>query len=142
MIYADASFVVAVLAQETYSVLARAFLADRGPTELVVSAWATTEVASALAMKERRRDIDRRERERLAAEWDRLRFMTVPILVGDEDFASAATLVDAGPRGLRAGDALHLAIVKRAGLAIATLDRDLADGAEAVGVEVALRPPA
>ncbi|PAX07605.1 type II toxin-antitoxin system VapC family toxin [Sphingomonas lenta] len=142
MIYADASFVVAVLAQETYSALARAFLADHGPTELVVSAWAITEVASALAMKERRRDIDRRERERLAAEWDRLRSMMTPASIGEEDFVSAASLVDADPRGLRAGDALHLAIVRRAGHALATLDRDLADAAEAIGVEVMLRPPA
>lgn len=92
-------------------------------------------------MRERHRDSDRRERERLASEWERLQSVTTPASVGYESSAPAATLVEAGPRGCLAGDAPHLAIATCRGLSLATLDRDPADAADPVGLEVALRPP-
>ena len=49
-------------------------------------------------------------------------------------------LVDSGP-GLRAGDALHLAVVIRLGCALATFERDLAAASQAEGVTVAFGPP-
>lgn len=61
--------------------------------------------------------------------------------VKSDDFADATRLVDSGARGLRASDALHLAVVLRAGFSLATFDRDLATAAQAEGVAVALGPP-
>jgi predicted nucleic acid-binding protein len=49
------------------------------------------------------------------------------------DFRSAAALID-GPGGLRAGDALHMALAKRLSANLATLDRRLADAAPVCGV--------
>lgn len=141
MIYLDTSFVIAVLAEEPHSVLVRAFLDGYEATDLAASAWVGTEVASALAMKRRRGDVDRDEHDRLALEWRRTRGLVIDVAVTNADFTAAASLVDAGPRGLRAGDALHLAIAQRRGLSLATLDRHLADAADAAGVAVALRPP-
>lgn len=45
--------------------------------------------------------------------------------------------VAAPPNGLRAGDALHLAIVIDRGFTMATLDKQLAEASRQQGVEVA-----
>lgn len=142
IVYCDASLVISALADERHSEFARSFLETRDLRDMVVSGWVATEVASAAARKQRRNDIEAGERAALLAKWSRLRSLVSETTVASDHFELAAALVDAGSRGLRAGDALHLAIAKRARLALATLDRDLADAAEAVGVEVALRPPA
>ena len=51
---------------------------------------------------------------------------------------AAAQFADQAPLGLRAGDALHLAIAFEAGLSIATLDRKLAEAGNALGVPTEL----
>lgn len=142
MIYCDASLLVALTAFERFSAEAEAWFDGNGPGDLACSGWSDVEIASALARKQRSRVLDAGGRAAAASRWRNLATRLTMLAVEPDDFASAATLVDAGPRGLRSGDALHLAIVMRAGHALATLDRDLADAAEAVGVEVALRPPA
>lgn len=142
MIYCDTSLIVAVITPERFSAEARAWL-DLHPLDtLARSGWTDVEIASAIARKQRSRALDVAGRMDAEHRW---RMLREGMLSGDDApgvFAAAATLVDAGPRGLRAGDALHLAIARHAGLSLATLDRDLADAAEAVGVAVALRPPA
>ena len=50
----------------------------------------------------------------------------------------AARFADQYALGLRAGDALHLAICADRGAIICTLDRRLAEAALALGVETAL----
>ena len=99
-------------------------------------------MASALAPTRRARLITSGLRRVAADIWAKSSAIMKRVGVETGDFSASVSLVDAGPRGLRSGDALHLAIAMRAGLPLATLDRDLADAAEASGVEVALRPPA
>lgn len=99
-------------------------------------------MASALARKQRQGVLTVEQRAALTANWAAIAGASTRTAIEYADFDFAAKLVDAGPRGLRSEDALHLALVRRAGLALATLDRDLADAAEATGAEVALRPPA
>ncbi len=48
----------------------------------------------------------------------------------------AGRLLERFELGLRAGDALHLAIAQRLGTPLVTLDRRLATAAAAVGLEV------
>lgn len=142
MIYCDASLMVASLATEPLSDIARKFLSGLADEKLVVSPWVSTEVASALAMKMRQGVWSETQRNTLLDTWRGIAAALKVELVEQEHFHLAETLVNSGRRGLRAGDALHLAIARCAGFALATLDRDLADAAESVGVEVALRPPA
>lgn len=142
MIYCDTSLLVALVASERFSAEAAIWFDGNRPSDLGYSPWTEVEVASALARKQRSRTFNADGRAAAISRWRRLARPLTMLAVDPDDFASAATLVDAGPRGLRAGDALHLAIARRAGFALATLDRDLADAAESVGVEVALRPPA
>lgn len=142
MIYCDASVLVALVAPERFTAAAIARFEGVDPKSLAYSAWTSVEVASALARKERSRALDRAGRVAAELAWSALARDMTPVAIGLDEFSRAATLVDAGPRGLRAGDALQLAVVLARGLPLATLDRDLADAAEAVGAEVALRPPA
>lgn len=51
------------------------------------------------------------------------------------DFRVAATMI-AGPGALRAGDALHLAITRRLGVDLATLDQRLAKAAPLHGIDL------
>jgi predicted nucleic acid-binding protein len=53
-------------------------------------------------------------------------------------FHTAATFADQPALGLRAGDALHLAIASEHGATVYTLDRRLADAGPAVGVPTSL----
>ena len=142
MICCDASLLVAQVASERFSAEAGDWFDRHSPGGLAWSGWADVEVASALARKQRSRLIDSAGRASAESRWRRLAASMTFVGRRPEDFRVAAALVDAGARGLRAGDALNLAIAINAGLSLATLDRDLADAAEASGVEVALRPPA
>lgn len=54
------------------------------------------------------------------------------------DFRTAARFADQYATGLRAGDALHLAVAADHGVRIGALDRTLVSAAEALGVSAAL----
>jgi predicted nucleic acid-binding protein len=95
-----------------------------------------TELASALAIKERQGDL---EAEQTAAVWQEFsafcgtRLRLVP--VSRAAFAAAADLVRDARSGLRAGDALHLAVAREVGaVQIATLDSALAANAESQAI--------
>ncbi|KQR80418.1 hypothetical protein ASG07_14770 [Sphingomonas sp. Leaf343] len=104
---------------------------------LAISDWTLTEVASALAMKQRRDVLTADERNVVEHEWSEMQsqiFDRVPIEA--KHFHRAAKLVDAAPRGLRPGDALHLAVVLDRNCAFATLDLGLGAAAAVFGVIV------
>ena len=63
---------------------------------------------------------------------ERLTLLPVP----PPAFALAARFCDMNATGLRAGDALHLAVASLGGHALATLDKVMAEAAGAVGVMV------
>lgn len=58
--------------------------------------------------------------------------------ISDYAFREAARLADRSESGLRAGDALHLAITAGEGLVLATLDRKLAEAGRMLGIPTAL----
>lgn len=101
---------------------------------LVISAWTLTEMASVGAIKERMGAIDRPTRRRALSTFQRFASSSLAMTeIEPADFRSAALLID-GPDALRAGDARHLAVVKRLPADLATLDRRLADAATSCGV--------
>lgn len=91
-------------------------------------------MASAGAIKERMGAIDRPTRRRALSTFQRFASSSLAMTeIEPADFRSAALLID-GPEALRAGDALHLAVLKRLPSDLATLDRRLADAATSHGV--------
>lgn len=141
IIYCDTSVLVSAISAEQFSVPARDWLDQRPRASLAFSGWTEAEIASALARKQRAARIDAADRARSLAIWHEFAQAMTRTEVTPEDFASVARLVDSGARGLRASDALHLAVVLRLGLSLATFDRDLASAAQAEGVAVAFGPP-
>lgn len=135
MFYCDTSLLVSILVTEAHSAAARNWLGQQDFSALVISEWVSVEIVSALAKKQRMGDLSAVKRARIWAVWtDAFASRTVVADIEARDFRLAGTLVDSGRRGLRAADALHLAICERHGLALATLDRDLADAARAIGL--------
>ena len=96
-----------------------------------------TEFSSALSIKLRTGQIEARHRADALATFTRLAadsFTVVP--VSRLQFRTAVRFVEQHVLGLRAGDALHLAICADHGATLCTLDRQLSDTASALGVKI------
>ena len=136
MIYCDTSLIVSVLTEEAATERMREWMANVDDP-LAISDWTLAEVASALAMKQRRGVLAADERNAVEHEWSEMQseiFDRVPVEA--KHFHRAAELVDAAPRGLRPGDALHLAVVLDRNCDFATLDIDLGAAAALFGVTI------
>jgi len=136
MRYLDTSLLVPLFVREPKSPAVGAWLAGIGTGELAVSEWGATEFSSAASIKTRTGQIDEAARAHMQAEF--LAFIharvrrIIPVL--SADFRRAADLCDRWQLGLRAGDALHLAIAERHDLTVCTLDRGMWTAAEALGL--------
>ena len=139
MIYCDTSLLVSALTVEAGSVKVQRWLANQVAASLCISGWVVTEFSSAVALKLRRDELTRDDAARVLTNWRSLqqdRLITIP--VPSEAFALAARFCDTPAPGLRAGDALHLAVASLGGHSLATLDERMMAGAEAAGVRVVL----
>jgi predicted nucleic acid-binding protein len=134
VIYLDTSVLGAIFFREPNAALVFGQVKAARSRGLVISAWTLTEMASVGAIKERTGAIDHATRQQALSTFHRFASSNLTLVeVDPADFRSAAMLI-AGPGGLRAGDALHLALAKRLSADLATLDRRLADAAPACGV--------
>ena len=90
-------------------------------------------MSSALAIKVRRGDIDIDARTRMLAEFNRLAAESFSVFpVTGYHFRIAAHFVDQHELGLRAGDALHMAVASEQGATLVTRDKMLADAGPAL----------
>ena len=136
MIYFDTSALVPLVVPEHASGAMQAWLAGRLNEVLAVSEWTVTEFASALGMRARTGALSISE---ATAAWVEFRNDVVDRCVvvtpSAKDFAQAADLALRFDLGLRAGDALHVAIARSAGAAtLVTLDRAMAAAAGRLGL--------
>ncbi len=139
MPYIDTSVLVAALTNEAETARMQSWLGEREPTELTISEWVATEFSAALSIKIRTGQIEAHHRAEALAAFTRLSAESFEILpISGAQFRTAARFADQYALGLRAGDALHLAIAVDHGATIVTLDRRLAEAATALGVSARL----
>ena len=136
MIYCDTSLLIAAFTAEARSDVAQSWMLEQARPTLITSDWSVTEFANAIARKQQRGDLAWDHRIAAEQAWNVFRAELTHVDVTRSHFERAAHLADIVPPGLRAGDALHLAIVLERGCALATFDRGFAEAARTLGVAV------
>lgn len=134
MIYLDTSVLGAIFFREPGAASLVTRLESRRKEGLMISAWTLTEMSSIGGIKHRTGAIDAAMRQQALANFQRFASMHLgTVEIEPADFRTAAVLIES-PATLRAGDALHLAVARRLGARIASLDKRLCTAAEALGL--------
>lgn len=138
-LYLDTSVLVAALVPETTTAAVQAWLAAQPAGSLHVSDWVMTELSSALSIKLRTGQLDLAERSLALSAGHQLAMASFEVLpVTRRHFQTAALYADRHDLGLRAGDALHLAVVVDQGLTMCTRDVRMAEAGPALGISTQL----
>ena len=138
-LYIDTSVLVSTFTKEAATERCQVWLTQCDPDTLAMSDWVATEFSAALSVKLRTGAIDVAERAEALSAFETMAARSVRVLAVDSThFRIAARLANQYTLGLRAGDALHVAIALDYGASLHTLDRRLADAAGALGVRAEL----
>jgi predicted nucleic acid-binding protein len=135
ILYLDTSVLVAVFTPEADSGRVVAWMSRQAHEDFAVSDWVVTEFSAALSVKLRRRQIAPAHQAAALARFGQFCADNASVLpVVREHFQAAAEFADRYAIGLRAGDALHLAITAEHGAILCTLDRRLGEAGPRLGI--------
>ena len=135
MQYADTCLLVSVFISDSGTDAALAWLEQAAGEPLLASHWSLTEFSCAAANLARQRKIsaklhtEAQKRFRQFAA-DRLTLESI----SPSDFNQASHMVEHYASGLRAGDAVHLALCQRLNATLCTADKVMANAAKARGI--------
>ena len=139
ILYLDTSVVVAALTSEARTSDIQRWLSQQPIDDLAISEWVVAEFSAALSIKMRERQIDPKRRADALAAFARLSTGSFEVLaVLGAHFRTAARFSENYVLGLRAADALHLAVAADHGAKLCTLDKRLEKAATALGVKASL----
>jgi hypothetical protein len=137
MIYLDTSVLVAMHTHETSTAAIQGWYAGLGDTPLYSALWCVTEFGSALSIKQRTGQMTAKQATQAWKQFEAqcdgdLRL----VQVNGDAFRHAAELARDSDSGLRAGDALHLAVAAQLKLSsLFTLDTVMRTSAERLGMK-------
>ena len=140
MVYLDTSFVAPLVIAENSSDAVEAFVLKVKPGELTTSMWTQVELSSLVSRKVRMGELSDSQADVVRREFDRVLVESFEILAPTAaDFAAAAKYMEIPKTGLRAGDALHLAIAaKHRAKRILTLDQGFVEAGRMLKLPVTL----
>jgi predicted nucleic acid-binding protein len=132
MFYLDTSVVASLVLNDAHSPTVRKWFERKRREQFAISDWTRVEFAGAVARLERMAQLDRSQADAARAVFrDEVESAMEVLRLGQADFALAVDLLAVPATGLRAGDALHLAIVHNAAVpGFETLDEGLARAAK------------
>lgn len=138
-LYLDTSLLVAALTNEANTERIHKWLAQAPAGKLAISEWVATEFSAALSIKLRSGHLETHDRANALAAFGRLCDESLDVWpLSTAQFRLAARFADQAATGLRAGDALHLAICADRRATLCTLDRRLAQAGLELGVATEL----
>ncbi len=116
MIYLDTSIIVPLVITEDSSAAVEAMVLKVKPGELTTSLWTQIELGSLVARKLRMGELSAADAEAVRRELRKILDESFRLLLPTAaDFATATKFFDIPRTGLRAGDALHLAVAANHG---------------------------
>lgn len=136
MIYLDTSFLAPFYIQEATSASIETILLDIPTDRLAISHWTIVEFSSLVSRRVRMGELNLEQMEAVinALKEDTAQSYTV-FAVTTADFILAAEFIQQWQTGLRAGDALHLAIAQNYSVEnLLSLDRGLIDAARQLSI--------
>ncbi|MEN3385383.1 MAG: uncharacterized protein V7608_5427 [Hyphomicrobiales bacterium] len=138
MLYFDTSFLVPLVVREASSNDIERFVKSLPAEAITVSQWTCVEFSSLLARDVRMRVLSGAEALEADAEFDALVQRSFAVVVPTaDDFKQSRQYLRRYETGLRAGDALHLAIARNHGAKqIYTLDKGLLKAGGMLGLPV------
>jgi predicted nucleic acid-binding protein len=138
VIYFDTSFLAALILPEATSAKVATFVRNLPAANQTVSHWGRVEFSSVLARKVRTGELDAEGAVRADARFeDMMGELFAVILPAADDFGLAKHYLGRLETGLRAGDALHLAIARNRGAeAIYSLDKVMIKAGKMLGLPI------
>ncbi len=135
-VYLDASVAVSLLLEDVHTPRARRLVSNAGG--LIVSDLTSAEFSSAVAIQLRVGNIDKDQARGAFASFDSWRSGACDLVeVMPADIRAAERMIRNLKHAIRVPDATHIAIAARLDAALATFDKAMAQGALALGLQLA-----
>jgi uncharacterized protein len=136
LIYLDTSFLAPFYIQEATSALVETILLNIPTDKLAISDWTTVEFTSLVSRRVRMNELNLEQMEAVIHSFQEDSSQSYTVFrVTTADFILASEFIQQWETGLRAGDALHLAIARNHSIEnLLSLDRKLIDAARQLNI--------